>query len=138
MPKKILISAVWLKACGMSKYEGIPFEVISEIDWGGNRGIQYNVRNPDGSDWVVFSWRGVEIVDETAKATNIVYTFCTKKLKNGKFASIVRRYDDGLCGSKQICTSYEDKHTTRAKAYHYAKQMAHVQARGVTPHVFNG
>lgn len=54
------------------------------------------------------------------------YTYETEKLRNERFAAIVRRVeDDGLI----FAASYKAGFDTRSKAYNYARQMAKTLAQ---------
>lgn len=60
---KIIVSAEWLKTCGLSRYEGKPMEVISVQPMHGEEKM-YHVINPAGGVWAVWSIRGVTIVQD--------------------------------------------------------------------------
>lgn len=62
---RILVSASWLRTCGMQRFEGRAFEVVRVRDFG-FRGVMFDVTDPDGGSWTVWDVRGVELAPEPA------------------------------------------------------------------------
>ena len=61
---KIIVGDQWLEDCGMSRFSGIPMDVIKKTNMWPETEAMYRVTLPDGREWCVWSIRGVTEIDD--------------------------------------------------------------------------